>query len=315
MITSPTYEGVISDISGIARVVHARGASLLVDAAHGAHLGIDEMQAHPITLGADVAICSLHKTLPAPTQTALALVGKTCPNAAAFAAQLAVFQTSSPSYILMEQSARCIHLLEQQGEALIAAWMQRIRAFEREVAQLKHLRLYFRGEQPACVYAYDQGKLVVGTRGTNLSGHALAELLRNDYQIEIEMAASDYIIAMTSFADSDTGFARLARALCEIDARIEADSLTPIRMLPQLHTVYAPWQAADIPQLSVPTEQADGCVAAEYVWAYPPGIPLVVPGEMITDELLESLAQMQASGTELHSTSGGMPQTLIILED
>ena len=105
------------------------------------------------------------------------------------------------------------------------------------------------------------------------------------------------------------------RALCEIDARIEADSLTPIRMLPQLHTVYAPWQAADIPQLGVPTEQADGCVAAEYVWAYPPGIPLVVPGEMITDELLESLAQMQASGTELHSTSGGMPQTLIVLED
>ena len=315
IVTSPTYEGVISDIAGIARVVHARGASLLVDAAHGAHLGIGEMQAHPITLGADVAICSLHKTLPAPTQTALALVGKTCPNAAAFAAQLAVFQTSSPSYILMEQSARCIHLLEQQGEVLIAAWMQRIRAFEREVAHLKHLRLYFRGEQPACVYAYDQGKLVIGTRGTNLTGHALAEALRNDYNIEIEMAASDYIIAMTSLADSDTGFARLARALCEIDARIEAGPLTSIRAFPQLHTVYAPCQAADIPQLSVPTEQADGWVAAEYVWAYPPGIPLVVPGEMITDELLESLAQMQASGTELHSTSGGMPQTLIVLED
>ncbi len=315
IITSPTYEGVISDIAGIAAVAHARGACLLVDAAHGAHLGIGEMHAHPITQGADIAICSLHKTLPAPTQTALALVGKTCPDAAAFAAQLAVFQTSSPSYILMEQSARCIRLLEQQGKALVAAWMTRIHAFEREVSHMTKLRLCFRGELPPYIEAYDIGKLVISTRGTCLTGHALAKILRDEYNIEVEMAAGDYIIAMTSLADTDEGFLRLARALCEIDIRIEADFLTSIRTFPQLHTVYAPWQAADIPQVSVPTAQADGCVAAEYVWAYPPGIPLVVPGELVTGELLATLAQMQKSGTELHSTGGGVPKTLRVLED
>ena len=315
IVTSPTYEGVISDIAGIAAVAHARGASLLVDAAHGAHLGIGQMQAHPVTFGADIAICSLHKTLPAPTQTALALVGKTCPNSAAFAAQLAVFQTSSPSYILMEQSARCIHLLEQRGAELMAAWTERICAFEREVAHLTHLRLCFRGELPACAWAYDVGKLVISTRGTRLTGHALAELLRDEYKIEVEMAAGDYIIAMTSLADTDQGFSRLARALCEIDARTEADAERQGCFFPQLHAVDAPWQAADLPHLTVPTAQADGCVAAEYVWAYPPGIPLVVPGELVTGELLAALAQMQKSGTELHSTSGAMPQTLRVLED
>ncbi len=315
VITSPTYEGVISDIAGIAQVVHARGALLLVDAAHGAHLGIGDFSAHPITLGADIVICSLHKTLPAPTQTALALVGKACPDPGAFASQLAVFETSSPSYILMEQAARCIRLIEAQGNALASDWLRRLADFEKRVSHLAHLRLLFRAALPAEVFAYDPGKLVISTRGTGMSGHALAEILRNDYQIEIEMAASDYVIAMTSLADTDQGFERLARALCEIDIRIEANQSAYTPTLPQLHAVYAPWQVADLPRISVPTALTDGYVAAEYVWAYPPGIPLVVPGEMLTNEIIEAFGALQQSGTELHSTSGGMPETLYVVEE
>ena len=310
ILTSPTYEGVISDIAGIARVAHARGALLLVDAAHGAHLGLGDFAAHPITLGADIAICSLHKTLPAPTQTAIALIGKGCPDPAALAAQLSVFQTSSPSYILMEESARCIYLLETCGEELMRAWLQRLAAFEAATAQLRHLRLLFRGDLHECVFAYDPGKLVISTRSTSISGHELADMLRHEYKIEIEMAASDSIIAMTSLADTDEGFALLARALCEIDVRIEADSSVYPIHLPQLHTVYAPWQVADLPQICVPTSEADGFVSAEYVWAYPPGIPLVVPGEMITDQMLAALAAMQSRGTELHSTNGQKPEQM-----
>ena len=310
ILTSPTYEGVISDIAGIARVAHARGALLLVDAAHGAHLGVGEFAAHPITLGADIAICSLHKTLPAPTQTAIALIGKGCPDPAALAAQLAVFQTSSPSYILMEESARCIHLLEMSGEALMRAWLQKLAVFEASTASLRHLKLLYRRKLPDCVFAYDPGKLVISTRGTSISGHELADMLRHEYKIEIEMAASDSIIAMTSLADTDEGFARLARALCEIDVRIEADSSVYPIHLPQLHTVYAPWQVADLPQICVPASEADGFVSAEYVWAYPPGIPLVVPGEMITDQMLAAFAAMQSRGTELHSTNGQKPEQM-----
>ena len=315
VITSPTYEGVISDIAGIARVVHARGALLLVDAAHGAHLGIGDFPAHPITLGADIVICSLHKTLPAPTQTALALVGKGCPDPGAFASQLAVFETSSPSYILMEQAARCIHLIEEQGGALAADWLRRLADFAQAVSHLAHLRLLFRADLPQSVFSYDPSKLVIGTRGTSLSGHALAKMLRNAYKIEIEMAASDYVIAMTSPADTDTGFARLSRALCEIDVRIEAGESAYTPALPRLHTVYAPWQIADLPRVDVPIASADGYVAAEYVWAYPPGIPLIVPGEYVDDALLTALAAMQDAGTELHSTHSGMPETLYVVEE
>lgn len=315
ILTSPTYEGVISDIAGIAAVAHARGALLLVDAAHGAHLGLGDFAAHPIALGADVAICSLHKTLPAPTQTALALLGNACPAPDAFAAQLAVFETSSPSYILMEQAARCVQLLEGRAGELTDAWMQRLCAFEAATASMSHLQVLFRRDLPSCIFAYDPGKLVIGTRGTNITGHALAELLRRDYKIEVEMAASDYVIAMTSLADTDAGFARLASALCEIDTCIEADASAPIPAFPKPECVYAPWQVADLPCVSVPLAQADGFVSAEYVWAYPPGIPLVVPGEMITDLMIDAFVEIRTRGTELHSTRGGMHKTISVVEE
>lgn len=315
IVTSPTYEGVISDIAGIARVVHARGALLLVDAAHGAHLGLGDLAPHPVTLGADIAVCSLHKTLPAPTQTALALVGKTCPDPAALAAGLAVFQTSSPSYILMEEGARCIRLMEQRGSELVGAWLDRIAALEQAVAGLSHLRLLFHGGLPSGIFGYDPGKLVISTRGTSLTGHALADILRDHYNIEIEMAASDYIIAMTSVADTSEGLDGFARALCEIDARVEANESASVCTFPRLQALYAPWQVSDLPIVSMPLAGANGRVAAEYVWAYPPGIPLVVPGEYVDDALLSALADMQDRGTELHSTSGGMPQTILVIEE
>lgn len=311
IITSPTYEGVISDVAGIASVAHAHGARLLVDAAHGAHLGLGGFAAHPVTQGADVVICSLHKTLPAPTQTALALIGHGCPDPRALFEQLAVFQTSSPSYILMEQAARCIYLMEQKGNAMADAWLEELAAFEREVKDLQHLRLLLRHTLPRGAFAYDPGKLVIGTRGTSISGHELAERLRHDYHLEIEMAASDYIIAMTSPADTKEGLARFSCALCEIDRELSCGDTAPTAQIPLPRAALAPWQVRDLPTQSLPLKNAEGCIAAEYVWAYPPGIPIVVPGERIDRELLCLLEQMQRSGTELHSTRGGMPLVLL----
>ncbi|MBO5757016.1 MAG: hypothetical protein J6S28_04900, partial [Clostridia bacterium] len=100
-----------------------------------------------------------------------------------------------------------------------------------------------------------------------------------------------------------------------IDAQIEAVESAYTPTLPRLHAVYAPWQIADLPRMDVPIASADGYVAAEYVWAYPPGIPLLVPGELVTDELLAALEAMQEADTELHSTRGGMPKSLYVVEE
>lgn len=315
IVTSPTYEGVISDIAGIARVAHAHGAKLLVDAAHGAHLGLGEFPAHPVTLGADVAICSLHKTLPAPTQTAIALIGQDCPDPGVLASQLAVFQTSSPSYVLMEESARCVAMLKAHGDALMCAWQQRLFSFSQKAAKMQHLRLLYREDYPECVWGYDPGKLVISTRGTILTGYALAEILRNRYAIEVEMAAGDYIIAMTSLADSDEGLSRFACALCEIDCQLQVCKQKANAAFPQAQTVLAPWQALDLVTEQVIPSLAKDRVAGEYVWAYPPGIPLVVPGERLGEAVLAALASMQQSGAELESTSGTLPHTIRVIKE
>ncbi len=315
IVTSPTYEGVISDVAGIASVVHAHGARLLVDAAHGAHLGLGGFAAHPVTLGADVVICSLHKTLPAPTQTALALIGYGCPDPQALMEQLAIFQTSSPSYILMEQAARCIYLMEQKGNAMADEWLVGLAAFEREAKNLQHLKLLLRHPLPKEAFAYDPGKLVIGTRGTSISGHVLAERLRREYQLEIEMAASDYIIAMTSPADTKEGLARFSCALCQIDRELSCRDTAPTAQIPLPQAALAPWQTRDLPTQSLALKDTEGCISAEYVWAYPPGIPLAVPGERIDAKLLCLLEQMKEDGTELHSTRGGMPQVLLTVKE
>ena len=195
------------------------------------------------------------------------------------------------------------------------AWLSCISDFEAAVAKLARLKLLFHGELPKKVWGYDPGKLVISTRGTALSGHALAQILRDHHGMEIEMAASDYIVAMTAPADTSAGLLQFARALCEIDAQL--DRVQPVKapVLPHLKTVYAPWQMADFPDITVMPACAEGCVAAEYVWAYPPGIPLVVPGELLDGALIRALNEVQAHGTELHSTSGGLPKTLRVLED
>ena len=195
------------------------------------------------------------------------------------------------------------------------AWLACLAAFKQAVQGLVHLKPLFFGALPDQIWGYDPGKLVISTRGTGLSGHALAQILHAQYQIEIEMAAGDYIVAMTSPADTPEGLLQFARALCRIDAQLEGREDTPAPAMPQLHTVLAPWQVADSAQLDVPAALADGYVAAEYVWAYPPGIPLVVPGEMMDSALIGALADLQAHGTQLHSTTGGMPEMLRVLEE
>ena len=146
-----------------------------------------------------------------------------------------------------------------------------------------------------------------------MTGHMLAELLRSTYCIEVEMATSDYVIAMTSLADTLEGLEQLACALLEIDRRQEATACKPSCNILHARAVFAPHSIKDMPQQGMILSQAVGHIAAEYVWAYPPGIPLVVPGERITPELLDTLEEMQAYGTELESTLGGMPRELCVV--
>ncbi len=226
VVTSPTYEGVVSDIARVAEIAHSHGALLLVDEAHGTHLGM-----HPAfpensnRLGADLVVHSMHKTMSALTQTALlhvntrghALLAGREDEAARLNSRIEHFlemlQTSSPSYLLMESMDLCVDLLTKEKEALFEAYADRLERFRAQIGGLTYINL-FETEHS------DPGKLVftVQQNPAGLTAPQLYACLRDRFDIQLEFAQENYALAMTSFADTDKAFAGLFEACAKIDA-------------------------------------------------------------------------------------------------
>ena len=306
VITSPTYEGVISDIKKIGDIVHAHGGLLLVDAAHGAHLPFMSPRRY-IFDGADAVTVSLHKTLPALTGCALLLLPSEKIDSSLVARELNVLETSSPSYVLLASVERALSLAIQE-RSRFAAYGQRLCAARNELKKLSHLRLYDTSD-------YDTGKLVLTIpRGITfdereLFGGALADLFRAE-GIEVEMASAKYVVAMTSAWDMVTtngGFdspnvdAFVAAAI-RIDARLRFDkslcgktdfNYTLPRAAMPAHV------ALNSPAIATTADRLAGNTSACYVWAYPPGIPLVAPGEIFDVSVVSVINSYTAAGISL----------------
>ena len=291
---SPTYDGVVSDTAGICATAHAKGVPVLVDEAHGAHLGF-----HPafppgaMAQGADLAVASLHKMLPSLTQTALLHAGGKLVPLPQVARQTGIFQSSSPSYLLMASMDGCVRLLEEKGEALFAAWHRRLTEF-------------------------DPAKILISTQGTGLTGVALRDLLRREYRIEVEMALDHYVLAMTGLGTDDAMPARLAQALLAIDETCASSEETPSVLavpgaLPPRRCSLE--EAAQAPGGLSFLYDAMGKVCGEYIWAYPPVIPLIAPGEEITPPLVETVEGLYRAGVRLIGTRGKPPFTTFALGD
>ena len=308
IVTSPTYEGVISDIRAIADVAHRHHAVLLVDEAHGAHLGMGNFPAGAVACGADVVIQSAHKTLPSLTQTALLHLQGELVDPERVAHSLEIFETSSPSYLLMASLDSCVALLLEQGQHLLQEWNASLQAFGQEVRSLQHLRILgYTAAPDSSVYALDPSKIVISTAGTSATGPELMGSLRKEANIELEMAASDYVISMTGMGDTADTFHALARALCKADRMIQTSPSAAVRPDLQLpRRLCSAQEAVFGAREKCPLDKAAGRVSAGYVWAYPPGIPLLVPGEEIDAALLSVFKGLQESGVSLRGLSGGL---------
>lgn len=318
-LTSPSYEGVISDIAGIAQVCHARGVLLLVDEAHGAHLGLSgAFPSGAVECGADLVVQSLHKTLSSLTQTAILhrVTGRI--DAGKLRHALAVFQTSSPSYLLMASIDGCVTLLREHPE-LLAQWRENLRELDGEIEKLARIRALVRSAPlPETVFAYDPGKILLHAPG--LSGTALMRLLREECAVELEMAAPRYALAMTGLGDTRETMRRFASALTTLDAALpvcppekpQPDAETALyEFLPRL--AMPPEAALNAPRRLLPWEQCAGHIAAEYVWAYPPGIPMLIPGERIDTALAEALKRAAAAPGRLHASFSDSADGLFVV--
>lgn len=305
VITSPTYDGVVSDVKTIASVCHEYKVPLIVDEAHGAHLGFHSyFPLNAIQSGADIVVQSLHKTLPSLTQTAILHVNSALADRKKIEHYLDIYQTTSPSYVLMAGMDACVRILSKQSEALFENYAKKLERFRQAVSHMKHLHLIteedFRSEE---CYAFDPSKLLISTKYTGLNGYELSRILRSEYQIETEMSAATYVTALTSMMDTEEGFERLSQALIQIDASLldEASCWDEIdrSLYSEKERVYLLSDALERDGKEVPLDQAGGFITKESMYLYPPGIPILVPGERIPKEIVRAAAQMMEAGFSL----------------
>lgn len=317
LITSPSYDGVVSDIRGISETVHRYNIPLIVDEAHGAHFRFSSyFPDSAVDLGADLVVQSFHKTLPALTQTAVLHVCSERVGLPRLEKFLRVFQTSSPSYILMESLDRCVCYLEEEGETVFREFTGLLHKTREKLEPLERVKLI----TPGNCFDRDLSRLIFSAREFGWSGKELADLLRREYRIETEMVTPEYVLALTSVGDTASGFERLCASVSALDEKLKKN---PLRcpgsseawpeILPERCIGIS--EAMEKEGTSFPLEKAEGCISSEFVFLYPPGVPLVVPGERISAELIRRMKYCREKGMELQGMRDYSGNLICVLED
>ncbi|MCM1257127.1 MAG: aminotransferase class V-fold PLP-dependent enzyme [Roseburia sp.] len=302
LVTSPTYEGIVSDISSIAEIVHRRGIPLIVDEAHGAHFGFSKyFPETAVHLGADVVIQSLHKQFPSFTQTALLHLNSDLIKEREIEKFLGIFETSSPSYILMAGMEKCIRLIDEKKAELFNNYEKKLIDFYNRAEKLHYIKVLGPEDFNAreC-FLKDASKLVISVKDTNMTGRELYNLLLEKYHLQMEMESGFYVLGMTSIMDREEGFFRLSKALEEIDKTLREEKKDISEVI---KNVYLPKEkkmelfgAMEEETKVVSFDEAAGKISGAMVSLYPPGIPVLLPGEKITKDFIKNVRECQKLG-------------------
>lgn len=339
LIVSPTYDGIVSDVEAIAELVHRRGIPLLVDEAHGAHFPFGGQAGFPrsaLDCGADLVIQSLHKTLPSLTQTAVLHGRDGYIDIGRLEWYLQMFQSSSPSYVLMASIERCIFQMEHYGKEWMESFGKKVIGLRNDLSKLRHLRLLghdVTGQYG--VFDVDMSKLVISVRGCVrrdgqgkkclADGVWLADYLRQTYRLEMEMSGADYMTAILTCFDTDEGLARLKWALLEIDGFLESDSGGAYAGMgtdfqhrmwkyasPGVMTL---GEAMEARWEELPLCQCTGRISAEFIYLYPPGIPIVAPGERITEAVTCQVSKYKRLGLPVQGMADSRAERLRVVKE
>lgn len=318
-ITSPTFEGVVSDIETIAEICHKHGALLQVDQAHGAHFRYaPQLFKHAIACGADIVIESLHKTLPSLTSTAIIHLSDRV-DADTMRHNLAVFETTSPSHLLLASIDECILYLQANGLREHVILYDRLNAFSQKMKGLDKLQVLCMGddsiENHPTFYQFDPSKIVISTIKTKITGMDLKNILREEYRLELEMAYGNYAMGMATIGDEEIGFTLLADALLALDQKLEAVDHKDPAIFPAIpRREVSVLDALEGDREFVAVDEARGRICSEYAWAYPPGIPLLTPGEVIDTDVLQRFHQLEEEGIRVISSSKEMPKRIRVVK-
>lgn len=323
LLTSPTYDGVVSDIEKIAEIVHRYEIPLIVDEAHGAHFHFSNyFPTSAAELGADLVIQSFHKTLPSMTQTAVLHNCSDRVDSRLIRRFMGIYQSSSPSYILMASMDACMEKMSSDGNEMFREFTKILEKARRRLLECKYIRLVSPEIGTAGVFDYDRSKLLFSTRYASMTGSELAQILLEKYHIQVEMETEHYVLALAAVGDSGEGFERLCQAIEEINQE-EAQKKkekreteepkagrTAYTSLSQFMSITEAMESeSEIRKL----EESVGRISAEFGYLYPPGIPLIVPGEQITGQFIRNMRIYMEEGLYLQGLEDYTNETIRVV--
>ncbi len=316
LVNNPTYYGICSNLRAITELAHANGMYVLVDEAHGTHFYFgDNLPVSAMAAGADMTSISMHKSGGSLTQSSLLLTGPRI-NANYVRQIINLTQTTSASYLLLSSIDISRRNLALQGREIFNK-VSEMAQYARD--EINHIGDYYAFSKELVngdsIFDFDITKLSVNTLETGLAGIEVYDILRDEYDIQVEFGDIENLLAYVSIGDRHRDLERLVSALSEI-RRLHKKS--KVGMLDHEYinprVVIAPQQAFYSAKQSMPLQQSIGKICTEFVMCYPPGIPILAPGEEITAEVVEYIKYAKAKGCSLTGTEDMETENLNVLQ-
>ena len=322
MIVSPTYFGAVADIGALAEVAHSHGVPLVVDESWGAHLAFSSrLPENALRRGADVVLNSVHKLGGSLTQSAIVHIGSERIDETLLDRSVTLVETTSPSGLLTASLDAARRQAATRGEELLGETINSLADLRREVKAIDGLDVLDEGiAENTSVYAWDPLRLSVDVRGTGSTGHAIAEHMRERHNVWMELYAENVVVAVFGMGERVAESGRtLLDALADATASLRTEVSGPRAPFapppPWGPTERTPRDAFLGPQEIVGFDGAEGRIAAESLAAYPPGVPNVLPGERLTRETLDYIADSLAHGGQVRGASDRSLKTIRVVAE
>jgi arginine/lysine/ornithine decarboxylase len=295
-VTSPTYNGVATDLRKIAQICHERGKILIVDEAHGPHLKFHpDLPVSAVEVGADMCVQSTHKILSALSQGSVLHVNSDMVDISRVRKILSLLQTTSPNYLILASLDAARRQVFFQGGKIFSRLIRLANEARERINRMERIYCFTQGEIRAKGYDLDVTKLTLNVTRTGLSGHDVEHILAFEYGIQVDCADLFNLIAIMGTGTTRHDVEKLLNALEEIDRKEPGEEMNWVLQLPSLSTemVMIPRDVFLLHRSKrVPLSKAAGHISAQTLTPYPPGIPVLIPGERITKEIVEFLSDL-----------------------
>jgi arginine decarboxylase len=316
-VTSPTYNGVAANLVKIKEICRARGKILLVDEAHGPHLKFHkDLPVSAVEAGADMCVQSTHKILSALSQGSVLHVQSDLIDIARVRKIVSMLQTTSPNYLILSSLDAARRQAVLEGEKLLERVIRNAEMARKRIGRMKNIFTFSRQDIVARGYDLDVTKLTVNVTKTGLAGQEIEDILAEKYKVQVDAADLFNLIAIMGIGSDKSDVDRLIDALGDIDDKYRGGAQNWVLQIPELTTEMV-MNPRDVFLLHkskrVPLTKAVGQISAQTLTPYPPGIPVLIPGERITREIVEYLADLSDKDIRVVGQEGDALRTIKVV--